>query len=469
MYDRLVPGAVFPLYERLTGRRLWTEVLHLRELQWHSPEEMAARTFQKLRPLLKQAATNVPFYRDLFQAAGIQPEDLRDTSDLSRLPITTKADLRSGFPERTTAENLPAWRRWKMTTSGSSGFLFEFYNDRAGTDSWISSYLFFLEWAGAALWKTQIFLSDPSSRTYRAKLPCSPWITPGMRRLLLGERVIHLPGEQVTPALLRDQIRGLSSGGSYFIRGNPSYIAHLAAQLLAEGRDLQAYPRVVITGGETLTAPNAAIIQSAFRCPVVDHYSTWEVPHIAQTCPDNPGMLHVNSERVILRIVRDDGTPAAPGERGRVVITSLTNYVMPFINYELGDWAVASAPCACGRGLPSFATLDGRLGEMIRTPSGKAFATTSLTRFVTHGRQAVPYIWEYQAVQTAPDTVIFRLVPTSLYTAEFARELKSGLEHLLGPDLSVRIETVDRIPTEPSGKRLIIKSYLAHSGGSLMR
>ncbi len=463
MYHWLVPSVVFPLYERLSGRRFWTEALRLRELQWRTPEELEARALQKLRPLLAHAIAQVPYYRGLFMRAGITPDDIRTLADLRHVPVTRKADLRANFPDRTTAQNLPPGRRWKMTTSGSTGFLFEFYTDLAGMDSWHSSYLFFLEWAGAALWDTRILVTEGDSPAYRANLPRPAWLTPSLRRVFLGERVIHRVGVDVTAAEYREVIRRLHGRRSFFIRGNPSHLARLAVQLLEDGEELEWHPKVVISGAETLTPANAAVLRKTFRCPVVNHYSTWEVPHIAQTCPDNPKVLHVNSERVILRVVRDDGTPAAPREQGRVVITSLTNYVMPFINYELGDRAVAGAACGCGRGLPSLLSIEGRLGEAIRTPAGKVITPGSLTNFLTFACQAVPYIWEYQAVQTGPGSVVLHVVPTPSFTPEVATALRARLEAFLGPNLTVRIETRDRIPEESSGKRLIIKSHLARS------
>lgn len=459
IYRWLVPHVVFPLAERLGGRQMWTEACRLRALQWRPQSELEARALERLRGLLAHAAVHVPHYRDLFKRAGMEPEDIRTLSDLSHLQGTTKEDLRAGFPARTTAYNLPEHRRQKMMTSGSTGLPFEFYWDRACAELLRGTYLFLLEWAGAAIWDTRIVIASPAY-FYTNVAPESRFrqLT---RRIALGERTVRLPANELTTAKFRTLVNNVAGRGRYLIRGYPSSIVHLASQLWEEGTPLPSYPTVVLTFAETLTAANAASIRRAFRCEVVNYYCSWEVPQMAQTCPDNPAVLHVNSERVILRVVRPDGTAASPGEPGRVVVTDLANYVMPFINYVVGDQAVAAPPCPCGRGFPTLANIEGRGMEVIVTPEGKRINGGILGQFLAFIIGAIPYIWEYQAVQEAPDAVRLYVVPTPRFTPGFAGKLRGELETFLGPGVSVNIEPVDRIPQEPSGKRLIIKSHLA--------
>jgi len=445
------------MYERLSGRRHWTEVLRLRELQWRPAAELEGRALARLRPLLEHAATHVPHYRGLFGSTGLAPKDVRSLADLAAVPITTKAALRAGFPTRTTADNLPSTRRWRSRTSGSTGFPFEFYTDRAAADNWHASYLFFLEWAGVALRDTRFVIAAPSYGMYRGNTPGPPALVPAARRLIFGEQTFYLAGVDLTASALKARIERLPDGRQYFIQIYPSYAARLARGLLTEGLELPVYPKAVIGVTETMTAANAAAIASAFRCRIVNHYSTWEVLHLAQSCPDNPEVLHVNSERAIVRIVRDDGSSAPPGERGRVLLTDLSNFVMPFINYDIGDLAVMGPPCPCGRGFPTLRSLEGRVGETISTPAGKVVAPGALERLLTFVCQIVPYIWEYQAVQVAADAVVLRVVPTPKFSEEFARKLRRDLEEFMGPGVTVVIEPVDHILLEPSGKRLIIK------------
>ena len=200
-----------------------------------------------------------------------------------------------------------------------------------------------------------------------------------------------------------------------------------------------------------------ATIEEAFRRPVVDHYATNEVPHLAQSCPDGGAGLHVMGDRAIVRVVREDGRPAAPGEQGRVLLTDLENEVTPFINYTVGDLAVAGPPCACGRGLPVLATVAGRESEVIRLPAGDAISTFTVEAFM-RVEWDVRTVREYQVVQTARDRVLLKVVTTPEFTRRDAERLRRRFETFLGPDVRAEVAEVDNIPLESSGKRLAVKS-----------
>lgn len=454
MHRWLVPRLVLPLYELLSRERPWTEARRLEALQWRSPDELQARSLQQLRPLLIHAREHVPYYRELFRRAGIGPEDVRTLADLARLPITRKVDLRASFPTGTVAANLPRRRRYRVLTTGSTGLPFEFYGDAAAWPARRASFIFFLGWAGVGLWDTRVMISVPSF----LNAPRPPWPEERLRALLLGEDTVRVSGVELA-------VDDLPTGGRYFLWTLPSYAARLGRQMLERGFEPRTYPRVVITFGETLMQADATVIGRAFRCPVVNHYSCSEVYHLAQTCPDEPAVLHANSERAIVRVVRADGSDAAPGEQGRVVITDLWNAVMPFINYEIGDWAVAGGRCRCGRGLPTLRGIEGRIGELIRTPAGRVISPGVLGDFLANQGGALSRISEFQAVQSAPDAVLLRVVPAASFSEQYRRALEGKLGTLVGADLAVRVETVDHLPPGPSGKRVLIESWLPRPDG----
>ena len=130
---------------------------------------------------------------------------------------------------------------------------------------------------------------------------------------------------------------------------------------------------------------------------------------------------------------------------------------MPFINYSVGDLAVAGPRCPCGRGLPTLARLEGRDNEVIRTVQGREVNGVILGQFLAFVVGIIPYVWEYQAVQTTPEALILRVVPTPRFTAEFQATLQRGLAEFFGPGMQIIVEPVASIPAEVSGKRLIIK------------
>ena len=433
---------------------MWTEVRRLQRAQWQRPDELERTLADRVRALCRHASRHVPYYRDLFRRAGIGPDDIRTVSDLRQLPITTKADLKAGFPEATSADNIPPPRRRLMRTSGSTGLPLEFFEDKADADLRLGAYLFSLEWAGTALWHTRVAIIVPS--WFATNTPPTSRLRALGRRVMFGEETRRLPAESLTLDAFTTLIRGIRR--PYFIRGYPSAIGHLAGRLLQAGATLPVYPQTVITYAETLTPANAAAIGEALRCRISNYYTTWDVPHVAQTCPDHPRLLHVPSDRVVVRVVRADGAEAEPGEAGHVVVTDLSNHVMPFINYLIGDDAVAGGPCPCGRGFPTLAAIEGRTTELLRTPSGKQVSGSVLGHYLAFVVGVIPFVWEYQAIQQAPEAVTLRVVPTSRFSEPFAKRLLGAVETFLGPGVTVSLELADRIPVERSGKRLIIKS-----------
>ena len=454
IYRRLVPGVVHPLGERL-GIEACHTVRALAERQWWRPEALRARAETKLRALVEHAARHVPYYRDLFSAAGLAPGDVRTLEDLARVPMTTKEGLRRAFPQRTTAENLPPTRRRRMMTSGSTGMPLEFYWDRSALPIMGGTEWFWLGWAGTASWHTRLLITSPAY-FYDQLAPPRPLhrLAAG---LVLGERTARLPADEAKPARFRALVAEVSRRGPYYIRGYPGSLANLAAGLATAGAPLAAAPRVISTFAETLTPANARHLQDVFGCRIVNYYSAWEVPQIAQTCPDNSDVLHVNAERVIARVVGPDGGDIAPGERGRVVVTDLANFVMPFINYTVGDAATSGGPCPCGRGLPTIARLEGRDTEIIETPDGRVIAAGALGQLLTFVVGIMPYVWEYQAVHTTPASVRLLVVPTARFSEAFRATIERAVQDFLGPAMRVTVEPVDAIPLEPSGKRLIIR------------
>jgi len=130
-----------------------------------------------------------------------------------------------------------------------------------------------------------------------------------------------------------------------------------------------------------------------------------------------------------------------------MVATALLNADMPLIRYETGDRAtLATEPCACGRGLPVLAAIEGRVDDMIVTPDGR-----HIGRLDPVFKADLP-IHEAQIIQTTPDTLRVLYVPTAAYTPGDGEALIGRIHDRVGPAMRVVLEAVPAIPRTANGK-----------------
>jgi phenylacetate-CoA ligase len=159
------------------------------------------------------------------------------------------------------------------------------------------------------------------------------------------------------------------------------------------------------------------------------------------------GPFHVNGEGGILELAP---LPNATSDAGqRMIGTGLINHAMPLIRYDLGDLALpAKEPCGCGRGLPCIDRILGRVNDTIVTGERKYIPSVRFyTLFETYDK-----VRQFQVVQTEPNTIVVRIVPTGLFDGAETDELRGKLARFLGDAVTIDFELVDHIQPEPSGK-----------------
>jgi phenylacetate-CoA ligase len=237
-------------------------------------------------------------------------------------------------------------------------------------------------------------------------------------------------------------------------RHAPEYVLTYPNNLMALLRHFsrlgERVPRLreVRTIGETVTPELRAACRAVWDVPIVDAYSSNELGYLALQCPES-GLYHVMAESVMVEILRADGTPCAPGETGRVVVTSLHNFAMPLLRYELNDYAEAGGPCSCGRGLPTIARILGRSRNMLRLPGGgERWPLVGFDRY----REIAP-IRQYQLVQRTLEEIEARFVTDRPLTREEEERLASVIQSSLGHAFRVSFTYLEGgIPRGPGGK-----------------
>lgn len=189
------------------------------------------------------------------------------------------------------------------------------------------------------------------------------------------------------------------------------------------------------------------VVWRAWNVGVSDIYSANEVGYVALGCPES-GMYHIQAEDVLVEIIGDDGNHCRAGESGRVIVTSLHNFAMPLLRYELGDYATAGSPCSCGRTLPTIERILGRTRNMLRLPGGRkafpGFPLPALVKLQVH---------EVRMIQHSLDDIELELVLERPLTDDEQAELRAAVRRRLQHPFSVALTPVTSIARGSSYKR----------------
>ena len=187
-----------------------------------------------------------------------------------------------------------------------------------------------------------------------------------------------------------------------------------------------------------------AAMESAFSCAVFNQYGSREVPNIGLQCAQ--GNFHVFSDLVKLESVPVD-------DESRLLVTSLTNHVMPMIRYELGDLGrLKEGQCSCGSPFPLMELDVCRKNDLIVTPGGQ----TIYPSYFVHLLDGFSGIKQFQFEQTKPDSIVLRLCALQDVADTIEQSLKSRVKADLGSDASFHIECVKSIPRSRPGKHRFV-------------
>jgi len=432
-----VATSVYGYYLHSTryGRKYEESLAEILKSQWFSAEEMARLQRSKLGRLITYAYENVPYYGELFRSLDLNPDDIRDLTDLRKVPILEKSVVR--MKAALLVSRNPRAKVIELNTSGSTGSPLVIHCD---VESRNNNYAFlsrFRDWFGIKM---------------------------GMRRASFFGRIIVPPGQKKPPFWRYDITENNFLFSSYHmteenlrhyygklrqirpaeICGYPSSLYLLAKFIMKNGLEPLS-PSFVMTSAETLPDYQREMIEKAFGCRVRDYYGCTEMAVFVTQCEQ--GSYHAHPEYGIVEIVDEEGKPVRPGEAGEVVCTGFVNPTMPLIRYRVGDRAILGMnACACGRNFPVIEQILGRTDDILVTPDGRPLGRLDP---VFKGMKG---IYETQIVQTAPDTLRFNLVRGENFSEENRKELLYEIGKRTGPSMKIEFHFVDSIPKDKNGK-----------------
>lgn len=396
------------------------------------------RQLTGVQDIVRHAWNTVPFYRESWKAAGVEPNAIRSLDDLRQFPILTKSDIRTNA-DRLRSDAYRNEQVFTKTTSGSTGVPLSIVVDadsmawkRAGT---IRSD----QWSGWALGQRVARLWGHGAAE-RGGLKAR-----FTRRLVYRESYLNTLGiDHRRLRAFADHLRR-SPPGLLFGHAHSLYLFAAHVRKYCPGA---VQPSGIVSAAMTLHDWQRCVIEEAFGQAVTNRYGCEEVSLIACECEEHNG-LHLNADNLYCEVIRDSRLDAGPNA-GRLLITDLTNRAMPLIRYQVGDVVISSdRKCACGRGLPLIEKVVGREADYVLTPAGMLISGISLTdHFATEIRGAT----QVQIVQDKLTHLRLRLVPGEGFGPESERQIEWLVRKTFGAEMRYEVELLDAIPQEPSGK-----------------
>ena len=292
-----------------------------------SRDEIAALQLQRLKWTLRHVYDNVPHYWKTFDAAGVHPDSLNALDDLARFPFTTKADLRDNYPFGMFAVPMERIAR-THASSGTTGKPTVVGYTKGDIDRW----------------------ADLVARSIRASGG-----RPGMRvhvsygyGLFTGGLGAHYGAERlgcmaipVSGGMTERQVQLICDFEPDIIMVTPSYMLAILDEFRKQGLDPRASSlKVGIFGAEPWTNAMRQEIERAFDMHAVDIYGLSEVmgPGVANECVETKDGLHLWEDHFYPEIIDPvTGKVLPDGEKGELVITTLTREAMPVIRYRTRD------------------------------------------------------------------------------------------------------------------------------------
>ncbi len=440
-FKSTLEGMAFPAVCSHQGVLQLALLYQLEESQWWSTEALEQARWRQLSQLLAYACKHSPFYRR--RLADIPTDAASLVGVWSQIPLLTREDLQANLATiRCTQTPKEHGAVHPIKTSGSTGQIVEVATTGLGQLLWRAFA------AREHLWHQRDFsaklgviryISDPRGRSSQGNR-LKNWGNTIKEVFTSGScSVLHI----LTPIF--EQITWLEREQPDYLLSHPSILLELAQAMQAGDLKLSGL-REMRAIGETLPNGLRELCQD-LGISLTDVYSSQEVGYMALQCPKH-SHYHLQSEAVHLEVLDDNNQPCAPGQIGRVVVTSLHNFATPIIRYDIGDYAELGEPCDCGRGLPVITQVMGRTRNLVVLPSGER--RWPVVGY--HDFHQIGPISQAQLVQKTPMDILARLVTERPLQADELDKLETLIHQNLGYPFKVTVEYADSLRRTANGK-----------------
>ncbi|WP_414469407.1 phenylacetate--CoA ligase family protein [Methanobacterium sp. ACI-7] len=405
---------------------IWNE-----EAECMSQERKEKLQLERLQKVVKRAYENVAFYRKRFKENNIKPEDIKTLKDIEKLPLTTKDDLREAYPFGMFA--VPRKEIVEVhTSSGTTGKPTVSGYTKKDLEIWSEVMARGLTMFGADE-------DDVIQNTHGYGLFTGGFgVHYGAQKI--GATVIPISTGQT-----KRQIEIMKDFGTSIMIVTPSYGLYLAEVAEEEGLDTEELNlKAVGFGAEMWTNEMRHEIEKRFNAPAFNIYGLTEImgPGVALECDQQEG-LHVNEDHFYPEIIDSETLETKEdGEKGELVLTTLTRHGMPIIRFRTKDiTALRRGKCDCGRTLVKMDRITGRTDDMLKV-RGVAVFPSQIEKALLKIDEVEPH---YQIIVTRPQHLDVMEIQVEASPKLFSDEIKElvgikkKIENYIHSEIGLRV------------------------------
>ena len=439
---------VWNLFLKVMGRNIDKEYTEIKNtIPMNDFERLKVKY---LEYLLIHAHKNVPYYNRVFNKMEVVDNGTVNLLKFDKIPIITKETLQ--------IENLSSReyrnRKWYYNSSGgSTGEPTRFIQDEEYT-KWFqaTSKYYYQEMLGIDETRAKKIILWGSPRdlfkgNVGVKNKISNWFN----------NCIFLNSFKMSKNDLERYLRIINSEKPDIIKGYAGSLYELG--MYAENANINIRsPKLLISSAETLSDEMRQKIESIFGAKTFDFYGSRETASIAGEC--RCGLMHQFIFNNYVEILDDNNNPVKNGEMGKIIITNLHNYAMPFIRYEIGDAAIPGGKkCKCGNTLPTMKKIAGRLQEQFVKENG----TIIIGYFFVHLMGVIQnkgLIKKFQIIQEEYKKIRIIVVPKTNINKVERTNIENKIKTVMGNDCKIVWDFVDDIQKTEGGKYFYTKSLV---------
>lgn len=336
-----------------------------KQLECAGREELKSLQLERLKSVLNKVYDKVPFYQKLFKKQGIKPKDLKELSDLSKFPFTTKDDLRENFPYGLFAEPIKKVVR-VHASSGTTGIPTVVGYTKKDLKTW-------------ATLTARVLVAGGLSSNDIVQIAFGYGLFTGAFGMHYGAELVGATVIPISSGNTHRQIDVIKNFGTTALICTPSYALQILDASKEQQFDLSKTSlKLGFFGAEPWSESMREEIERDMQIIATDNYGLSEIigPGFSGECLYKDG-LHIAEDHFIAEVIDPKTGRVLPyGETGELVVTTLTKEALPLVRYRTRDLTTINIePCRCGRTHVRMAKVKGRSDDMLIIKGVNVFPT----------------------------------------------------------------------------------------------